>query len=182
LTPARRAAAVRAFATERRYAAPTIERWLALPEADGGALLDLALELRLGEHQLRDLWEWAEEVAQRDASTLAGVLASPEIAAARRRPDGRNDRLRLVKSALRRLRYPQLCAAEERLAGLVRSLGLPPSVRVVMPDNLEGDALRVEIVAASAAGLRSAVARLAEATEAPQCDEIFTLLAESAEP
>lgn len=170
-------AEVRAYAAERKYHPATIDRWLRLASADRAALLELAQELRLGENQLRDLWEWAEEIAQRDGLSLATVLGAEAVAAARRRAVGRSDRLKLVKAALRRLRFPQLAAAEDRLAALVSELGLPPSVRVTAPESLEGDSIRIEIVADSAASLQDSAARLLAAAQSPACAAIFELLA-----
>jgi hypothetical protein len=175
-------AAIRACAADRHYAAATVARWLRLAPPDRAALLDLVHDLRPSEHQLRDLWDWAEEIAQRDATSIAAVLAVPAVTGARARSLGRNDRLRSLKAALRRVRYPQLSAAEDRLCTLVRALALPPSVRVVPPEHLEGDALRIEIVARNAATLRSAVAHLAAVMHTAACEELFALLAEPAEP
>jgi hypothetical protein len=171
---------IRAFAREHRYGAATLERWLALETADGHALLELAEDLRLGENQLRDLWKWAEEIALRDHRSLAQVLAHESLAVLRRsRSLGRNDKLRLAKAALRRLRFPQLVAAEERLAALVRQLDLPRNIRVTFPEFLEGDAVRVEIVANSVASLEAAAERLRAAAEAPACTAIFQVLEEA---
>jgi hypothetical protein len=171
---------IRAFAREHRYSAATIERWRALDPPDGLALLELAQELRLGENQLRDLWEWTEEIAQRDHWSLAQVLALEPVAAPRRnRSAGRNDRLKLIKAALRRLRFPQLAATEERLAGLVRELNLPGNIRVTFPEFLEGDDIRIEIVADSVASLKAVADRLQAAAEAPACTAIFQILEEA---
>jgi hypothetical protein len=171
---------IRAFARERRYSAATLERWLALEAADGHALLELAQDLRLGENQLRDLWEWAEEIARRDHTSLAQVLGHESVMTPwRSRGVGRNDKLKLIKSALRRLRFPQLAAAEERLAALVRQLDLPWNVRVTFPEFLEGDAVRIEIVAESVASLQTAADRLRAAAGAPAWATIFQILEEA---
>jgi hypothetical protein len=172
-------AAFRAFAAERRYGDATVARWLTLVPRDGAALFALARELRLGDHQLRDLWEWAEEIATRDGSSLTQVLETDPVAAARRRALGRNDKLKQLKGVLRRLRFPQLAAVEDRLHALVRELGLPDTVRVTLPEFLEGDIIRIEIVAGSAAALRDAVAGLLAATRTPACEAIFDVLTEA---
>jgi len=167
---------IRRFASERRYAGVTIERWLGLDAPDGAALLTLAEELRLGENQLRELWEWAEDIGDRDGRQLAEVLALEPIVAARRQRVGRNDKLKLVKRALRRLRFPSLSASEDQLANLIRSLALPPNVRVHTPAFLEGDEVRIEITARTANGLRRALASLTDAASSRACDEIFGVL------
>lgn len=172
-------AAFRAFAAERRYGPSTVDRWLRLVPVDRAAIVELARELRPSENQLRDLWDWAEEIAQHDRSSLAVVLAGEALVAVRRRPISRNDKLKLLKAALRRLRFPQLAGVEDRLAALVRELGLPASVRVVLPDFLEGDTVRVEITAGSAPALRAAAERVLAATQTAACTAIFDLLGEA---
>jgi ribonuclease D len=170
---------IRAYATNRAYGAATTERWLGLEARDGDALLQLATELRLGENQLRDLWEWAEEIALRDGLALHQVLTAEPLAAVRRRHLGRNETLKAIKAALRRRRFPQLAATEERLAGLVRALQLPRTVRISLPEHLEGDHVRIEIVVDSAAAWQAAAASLLAAADTPACAELFARLGEA---
>lgn len=173
--------AIRAYTTERAFHADTCERWLSLAADDAGALWELTQELRLGENQLRDLWQWAEEIAARDRTTLAAVLTGAAVRAARQRPGGRSERLKASKAALRRLRFPGLAKTEDRIAALIAGLDLSPTVRLSVPDFLEGDELRAEIVARDAAGLAAAAHRLAQAAAQPACEEIFELLSEAPE-
>lgn len=173
-------AAIRAYAAERGFQQTTLERWLALAPADAAAVWDLTRELRLGENQVDDLWKWAEEIAARDRTSIAAVLA--DVTAVVAGKGGRNERLKAIKSALRRRRFPALVAAEERIASLVRTLGLPRSVRLTVPEHLEGDDIRVEIVARDAAGLRAAAEALARAASTSTCEDIFELLSDPPEP
>jgi hypothetical protein len=170
---------IRAYAGARAYGAATTERWLRLAPRDGDALLQLALQLRLGENQLRALWDWAEEIAGRDRLTLREVLVVQPVAAARARALGRNDKLTAVKAALRRLRFPQLAAVEDRLGVLIRSMQLPRHVRVALPAHLEGDQVRIDIEVTSAEGWRTAAAALLAAADSPACSELFALLSEA---
>src|SRR5207248_2499222 len=151
-------------------------RWLCLAPGDGSALLDLARQLRLGENQLRDLWTWAEEIAERDHVSLMAALTHPAVGAALRRPISRNDRLKLVKSALRRLRFPHLCSREDDLATHVRLLNLPANIHLTLPENLEGETIRIDIVVGTTAGLRAAASALLAATDTAACARLFELL------
>jgi len=169
----------RSLAADRRYGSATLERWAALAPDDAAALLQLVRDLRPSENQLRDLWNWIDEIARRDQRTPAAVLTSEFAAKAWRRPLGRNDRLKLIKNALRRLRFPQLSAAEERLATLIGALGLPRQVRVVLPEFLEGDSVRIEITADSVTSLHAAATALSTAATTPACEQLFALLAEA---
>jgi ParB family transcriptional regulator, chromosome partitioning protein len=168
--------AFRSFAADRKYSQATIERWSHLGSEDAAAVLRLIEELRPSENQLRDLWTWIEEIGARDRVTVAQVLVLETLTAARRRDVGRNDKLKLLKGALRRVRFPQLTAAEDRLAALIRELALPRQVRVVVPECLEGDTIRLEITADNAATLRAAVEALRTAVAAPACEQLFAVL------
>jgi hypothetical protein len=170
---------LRTFAAARNYPAATVDRWLELLDTDAAALLELATEIRPTANQLRDLWDWAEEIAERDGLRLAQVLAADAIGAARRRNVSRNDTLKLVKAALRQLRFPRLTEIEGHLRSLVRELGLPRTVNVRLPEFLEGDQLRIEITADNPQALREAGAQLVTASTTATCQEIFRLLAEA---
>ena len=169
----------RAFAADRRYGEATLERWSRLEPDDAAALLGLVQELRPSEHQLRDLWDWVEEIAAREHLRLAQVLALAPVASARQRDIGRNDKLKQLKGALRRLRFPQLSTAEDQLAMLIQALQLPRHVRLIVPEFLEGDTVRVEITVNSVAALQAAADALRAAAANPACEQLFAVLAEA---
>ena len=169
-------ASFRAFAAARRYGQATLDRWARLDGEDAAALLRLIEDLRPGENQLRDVWDWSDDVAARDGIALAQVLDEEPVVAARRRAVSRNDKLKLVKHALRRLRFPQLAATEDRLADLIRALALPRTVRVTLPDFLEGDTVRVEITAGNVAALQAAAAALLTEEARQGWERVFGVL------
>ncbi len=170
---------VAAFARERRYAEPTQQRWSQLSDHDAAALLHLAQPLQLSENQLRDIWQWLEDVAQRDQLPLAKILESPALQSVLRNPLGRAEKIKAFKSKLRELRFPQLVAAEQRARQLISALELPRHVAVELPAHLEGDSLRFSITANSASALQQAATALLAATAHPQCAELFHLLEEA---
>lgn len=165
--------------TDRPLSPATTVRWMTLPERDGLALADLAEELRLGDNQLRALWDWAEDIAARDGTDLAAVLDEEMVRAARAADVSRNDRLRRVREALRRRRFPQLVATEDRLRDLLNRLALPRDVRATLPSALEGDAVRFEFEVRSAGRLRELGLALVQAAETESCEEIFRQLGEA---
>jgi hypothetical protein len=166
----------RAFAAARRFSAATLDRWLRLGDDDQAALLRLAERLRLGENHFRDFLDWSEEIAVRDRCAIASVWAREPVASTLARDLGRNEMIVAVKSALRQLRFPQLAAAEARLADLVRQLKLPRGVRVHPPEHLDSDEVRIELSGRSAHALREQAAAVLRALSAPELDEIFRTL------
>jgi len=110
---------------------------------------------------------------------VAEVLNDRAVREARARACSRNEAVHAVRAVLRRRRYPQLSAAEERLHALVRALELPPGIRFEFPPNLQGHEIAVVVRAANTEGLRAAAARVLEAAQRPEMAEIFALLREA---
>lgn len=167
---------VRRYAEQVRLAAATRDDWLARPAAERDALLALATRLRLGENQFRAVLDDLTAIAARQQSGLAEVLAGAAIQAVLQRGLGRNEAIKALKQVLRRLRMPQLTAAEGQLAALVRRLALPAGARVELPPELEGDRITVALRAGSADELRAQAVALAAALSNPALDEMFAVL------
>lgn len=167
---------VRAFASERRFKAALLQHWLAQAPADRDALLELAALLRLGENQFRDLFDDLTAIAARQGGGLAPIVNGTALRAVLTRPLGRNEAIKAVKQALRRLRYPQLSAAEHRLDGLGKQLHLPSGVRVELPENLDGEHVVLTLRARSAAELRAQAGAVAVALQGAALDELFAVL------
>jgi hypothetical protein len=172
-------ASVRAYAVARRLPAALETRWLAWAAGDAAALLRLAEALGLGANQLDDLLTWLEEIAARETTCPAALLAAAEVQGILGAPLGRGDKLKRVKAWLRRRRFPRLCALEEALEREVRALGLGAVVQVRFPAALEGDEVTVEIRARRPETLRAAVERLGAAVAGGAFDRIFALLDEA---
>lgn len=151
---------VAAYARQKRLSAATLARWQAWPAEDQAALLSLVCDLRCGENHVKDLLDWLTDIALRDACGVAEVLARPAIHVARAGSASRNDRLKAVKAALRRLRFPRLARLEDQVHRAVRALDLGRSVQVSFPPNFEGDELTVSLTVRSVDDLRAQCARL----------------------
>ena len=167
---------VRSYAQAKRFSRATVERWLARPACDRDALLDLAVRLRLGENQVRDLFDLLEDIAARSGTAPGEVLASSAVSSTLSGGLGRNEAIKALKSVLRRLRYPKLSEIEERLAALGKSLRLPAGAVISFPQHLEGEHVSVTLRAASPAELRAQAAALALAVGRIEIDEMFRLL------
>ena len=168
--------AIRDYAAEKRFAAATLDRWLALPQSDREALLTLTVRLRCGENQFRDLLDDLSDIATRRGCAIAAVLNDEGPRGVLERPLGRNDAVKALKAALRRLRYPQLCTAERRAADLAAQLRLPSGVRVELPPNLEGEEVAVTMRARSARELRAQAHAIAAVLQGDAIDDLFAVL------
>lgn len=176
VSPSETAAAVRRYAAGKHFDPATIARWLAAEPTDGAALLALAERLRLGENQFRDLFDDLIAIAARGGGSAAEVVAGDDLRAVLARGLGRNETVKAAKRTLRRLRYPQLAAAEAKLKDCVAALALPAGARVELPENLEGEEVVVTIRGRSAAEVRGKVQAAGAALQNRALDEIFALI------
>jgi hypothetical protein len=168
--------AVRAYAAAKHFGEATLERWLAQTTADRAALLEVAAQLRLGENQFRDLFDDLLAVGARQGCTIAAVVDSAALRAVLASGLGRNEAVKGFKRAVRRLRYPQLSAVEQRLAELAKTVRLPAGVRLELPENLEGEHVGVTLRARSAAELRAQAGAVVAALQSAPLEEMFALL------
>lgn len=164
------------YAQQKRLNPQTLARWQAWAEPDQAALFAFVYELQLGENHLRDFLDWCEECVLRDGGTIAELLARPEIRHPLTAKLGRNDKLKAVKEALRKLRYPRLSRLEEDLRAAVKALDLGSRVRVSFAPSLEGDEITVEIKARSEKELEESLARLRQRLADRTFQQLFALL------
>jgi hypothetical protein len=168
---------IQEYAQTKGFHPQVLQRWLDWNPKDGAALLDLALSLKAGENHLRDLMDWAEEIALRDGIGICEILANKAITEIRTDPRlGRADRLRRIKDQVRRMRFPRLSQIEDSIQSKIGQFKLPPSVRLSVPAGLEGGDLQIEFTAGSPAEFKSILAKLSAAAESGSLAEIYILL------
>jgi len=166
------------YAREKHLSTPTLQRWQSWSEEDQAALLPIARELQLNENQLRDFLDWLEEIVARDGVTIRGVLGRPELQHPLETKLSRNDKLKAVKDALRKLRYPRLSQLEDDLRAAIKALDLGNRVRVSFPAALEGNEITIEIKARTSEEVRDTVLQLQQKLEDGSLQRVFDLLDE----
>ncbi len=164
------------YAQQKHLSEATLARWLAWPETDQAALGEFVQELQLGENHLRDFLDWCEEIVLRDGGTAADLLSRPELRQPLAAKLGRNDKLKIIKEALRKIRYPRLSRLEEDLHAAVKALDLGGRVQVSFPPSLEGDEITVSIKARNTKELQDSVEQLRERLGNGAIQQLFSLL------
>lgn len=167
---------VRAYANAKRFSRVTSDRWLRCAPADRDAVLAVVEQLRLGENQVRDLLDALEGIAARRRCSLADVLATAAVSEVLAAQRSRNETVHALKQVLRRHRFPQLSATEDRLRVAIKEMGLPTGAAIALPEGLEGEEVVVSVRAKSATELRRRVAAAAAALNGPTIDEIYRVL------
>lgn len=174
---------IREYAEARGFHPQTIARWIAWDPRASAALYRIAVSLKVSENHVRDLMDWLEEIAIRDGSTIDRILDDRSVSAAEADPRlGRADKLKRIKDAVRRLRFPRLAQTEDAVRGRILELKLHPAVSLSAVPGLEGGRLRVEFGAASEEELKKHLARLMDAADKDTTREIFALLNGAALP
>src|SRR5215813_2810044 len=156
---------IRSYCRTKGFHLHTEERWLAYSEADRGALLDLIREVRPGENHFRDVLDWLDEIALRDGTRIATLLREKLSAVVTDPRLGRNDKLKLLKEQLRRLRFPRLAGIEDEIQRRIRNLKLPSGISISVPQGLEGGVVAVKFEATSQDGLRRLASEASRAAD-----------------
>lgn len=166
------------YAQEKRLSLQTLSRWKAWGEEDQAALLVVAQKLQLGENHLRDFLDWLEEITARDGGTVRELLARTDIHQPLQSTLSRNDKLKAVKAALRKIRYPRLSRLEEDLRVAVKALDLGNRIQVSFPPTLEGEEITVELKARNLQELTDNLRRVQRRIEDGAWQRLFTLFDE----
>lgn len=167
------------YAQQKRLSAQTLARWQAWDELDQHALLTLAQELQLGENHLRDFVDWLEEIMLRDGGSIAAVVDQRDIQRLLATKQSRNTKLKAVKEALRKLRYPYISRLEEKLRKSVKELDLGRQVHIVFPPTFEGDEVTLEIKVRNVDDLTDSLSRLQQRIDDESLQHLFDLLDET---
>ncbi len=167
---------ITAYAREKHLSARTLARWHAWPVEDQTALLRLACELQLNENHLRDFLDWLEEIAVRDRCTVGAILELPQLRQQLSAKTTRNEKLKGVKEALRKLRYPCLSRLEADLRAAVKALALGGQIRISFPPALEGDAVTFTLTVRNVRELAECLMRLQRRLEDGGLQRVFDLL------
>ncbi|MDB5108712.1 MAG: hypothetical protein JWM69_1653 [Candidatus Binatus sp.] len=144
---------IRALAQDRKLSQPHTERWLAMDETSRARMLELALNLRMRTGQIAATLDTLAEIAVREQTTVAEVMARDEINRAIGGHGSAPSRARALLDSLRQIRYPQLHREQERLRTEIAALKLPRGISVDLPRELGSDELTVSIAASTGADL-----------------------------
>ena len=168
---------IRSYCRTKGFHLHTEERWLAHNEADRGALLELAREVRPGENHFRDLLDWLDEIALRDGTQIATLLREKLSDVVTDPRLGRNDKLKRLKEELRRLRFPRLVCIEDEIQRRIRNLKLPAGISISVPLALEGGSVAMRIEATTREDLRRLASEASRAVDSDDMKAIYTMLA-----
>jgi hypothetical protein len=156
------AAAIRACAGNRHLDEAHTEKWLSMLTPSRMALLDVAERLNLRTGQLAAAIDLLDEIEIRDGASPAQTLARDEIRRACLAQGSGPWRAAAFIEALRKIRFPRLREAIERLSAAVAALKLPSGIRVGLPKDLGSDEMTIHLSARTAQDLEKVIDALVE--------------------
>ena len=169
---------IAAYAQRKRLSGTTLARWQAWPATDQAALFSLLQDLQCGENHLKDLLDWLEEIAARDEQSVTDILERRELRSARTTPGSRHDKLKAVKTMLRKIRYPRLTRLEENVRQAVKALDLGRVGQVSFPPDFEGDEVTLTLTVRNVHELRDVLSQLQQRLEDSRFQRVFEALDE----
>jgi hypothetical protein len=127
------------------------------------AILPVLEALRPGENRVKEIISFLHEVSLRDGVPVSSLLASDEIKKILDDQEApRPQRIKQLRKAIKRMRFPRLTAMEERFADYKRSLSLPPQLSFYPPPFFEGEEFRMELRFKDFSAFRKLAAKLCE--------------------
>ncbi len=156
------AAAIRACAAGRHLSELQTEKWLAMPTPSRMGLLDVAERLNMRTGQLVAAIDLLTEIEIREGVSPAEILLREDVQRACRLAGSGPWRAAAFIEALRKIRFPRLKEAADRLSAEIAALKLPSGVRVELPKDLGSDELVVRISARTGRELENLIDAVAE--------------------
>jgi len=140
-------------------------------------LVELIRKYQLGRNKQKELVQILGDLKSIKKMEVVGVWEKSGASEIEKHPGlSPQDRLAGIRTALRRLRYPQLTHHEKRYRELKNSLKLPRGLRLSVPNYFEGSEVSVTMSAKSARELRDLVKESQCLFEQEGLDQIFELL------
>jgi len=156
------AAEIRACAANRHLDEAHTEKWLEMLTPSRMALLDYAERLNLRTGQLAVAIDLLDEIEIREGIAPAEILARDELRRICSQQGSTPWRAAAFIEQLRKIRFPRLREAIERLSAEVAALKLPSGVRVVLPKDLGSDELTIQISARTASEMEKLLDAIGE--------------------
>lgn len=135
---------------------------------------ELFERLRPGTNRQKEILTHLKEIAVRKDLPISSVLELPEVS--RILNSGETDRkavLHQLNMALRKLRFPALCAMEDDFAKYLSRLELPPDVRFIFPESFEDTRYRFVMEINSPSDMEKHAALMYMLSSHPAISEIF---------
>jgi ParB family chromosome partitioning protein len=140
----------------------------------GNLLVGLFLELQFNQNKQREIFSHLKEIAHREKSSVQEVLLSESISEV---IDDKNldnlQKTRLVRSKLRKRRFPNLSLAEETFQHHLKKLNLGNSISLTPPAYFEGTSMKLSMSFKNESELRQQIDTLNKTLSNPYLSKIF---------
>ncbi len=143
--------------------------------SDAGALGRVFERLRLGLNRQREVMGICRDLARRDKMSIREILDRPPLRSLIEAADGDiGERTRRLRQQLRKMRYPDLSAAEAEFQRCIKSLALGQGIRLVPPPFFEGNAYQMTLILSSIDDLHRHLTTLAAKASSSHLHRLFT--------
>ena len=143
-------------------------------ESTGILLAGLFIELKLNQNKQREICSHLKEIAQREKCGTREILLSEGLAEVLANKDLDNlQKTSVVRSNLRRRRFPNLSLAEESFQHKLRKLNLGGRISLLPSEYFEGTSLKLSMSFKNEAELKEQINILNKALTNPHLKNIF---------
>ena len=144
---------------------------------DEQAFDELLAQIKPSANGFRDLASLLREISLRDSTTITDIFIRADLNEILSNDKlSPNDKQKILKQTLKKIRYPELAKLEAALNKEVQSIRKNYAVSIELPDDLEGMNLKTRFNLRSKEDFSKASERLKEISEGPELMRIYSLL------
>lgn len=147
-----------------------------LPECDLRAIISLIKDLSPSSNTLRTFVDLLGDIQHRDKLNFSDILDKASLCFILSSSGSSKDKQIKLKNSLMRIRFPEKFTIEDSLNNLTSKIREEFGVKIILPEELEGDQLQVNLCFRSGEGLSIISKKLANLADSKQLEEIFSIL------
>ena len=140
------------------------------------SLLGVLSSLRPSANTLRNILKLSGEIAKRDKKEFSDLFSKKEIQDILNSELGRKHKQEKITEELKLIRFPEMAKIKNEIASSINELRKEYGLRLNLPENLEGDKLRVQIEAKNADELLEKAKNLCSLSKDENLEKIFSTL------
>ncbi len=164
------------YCDDRQVPEQTRSYLCSLPEHDLVAVISLIQELSPSSNTLRTFVDLLGDIQHRDKLRFSEIMEKATLSLILSSAGSSKDKQIKFKNSLLRIRFPEKFTIEDRLNHLASNIREEFGVKIIFPEELEGDQLLVNLAFRNKDALSAISKKLSRLAESHQLEEIFSIL------
>jgi hypothetical protein len=165
------------YLRERQLQGSFADYLFGVTERIGAEVEDMIRVLNPSANALRGILVLVEEISRKERISLSEVFSSSSLSNVLLDDDiPRKEKIKRIRDILERRRYPEKSRLEDMIKNCSDTIRKKYNLRVIMPDELEGDSIEIKISGRSPEDIHTAAGKLQSLSESEELAALFGIL------